>query len=183
MHTFSDLPHDTSLRVEFGPCGEALLDDRSTWHLSLYRFQHTAGEKYSLTGQSQIPTGVGWSCRKAVTDTNIYIQQDTNDPTYQLHATYLHTITALHHEGMLLGCVHPEALIYGVKRSEDDWIMKVHFPTGVVTLQPPEPRGWDEQLSACRAGQHIIVTEDISQSLDVFTVTGNIQHFVHDSDE
>ena len=181
IHTFSDLPDNASPRVAFGPRGEAListrhptLDDLSTWHLSLYRFQDTAGEKYNLTAET---TGVRgrW---KAVTDRNIYVQNKTNDLTCQLDGNDLSTRTTLHHEGLLRGCVHSGALVYGVERSERDWIINVHDPTGVVTLQPPSPRKWLAALSACQAGPYLVVTERVTRSLDVFTLTGNSHHFV-----
>ena len=187
-----DLPDDTSYLVAFGPRGEAIVSGRrlSPWnrsvrHLSLYRLQHTAGEtEYRRIAERKMPPGGGGDCWMAVTDRNIYTQNYINDLTYQLDATDLSIITTLHHKGRLLGCVHPEALVYGVKRSVDDWIIHLYDGTRVVTLQPPESRRWKSNtLSACRAGQHIIVVEYISRSLDVFTATGNIQHFVHDSDE
>ena len=187
IHAFRDIPDKASHLVAFGPRGEALVESldylshRGRNDLSLYRLEDTGG-KYRRTVERKIAKGVGMGCQKAVTDRNIYFQININGPTFQLDASDMSTITTLHHEGDLHGCVHPEALVYGVERSEE-WIMYVHDETGVVTLQPPKPRRWNKNLSACRAGQHIIVVETTSRSLDVFTATGNIQHFVHDSDE
>ena len=168
IHTFRDLPDDASPFVAFGPRGEALVVNRR--HLSLYRLEDT---EYRRTAERD--RGGHF---KAVTDRNIYVQNDTNDPTYQLNASDPSTITTLHHEGMLRGCVHPRSLVYAVQRSGyDDCIIHVHEETGVVILQPPEPRTWYSLLSACKAGPFIIVTECIKQSLDVFTLSGNIHHF------
>ena len=119
------------------------------------------------------PEGVGWNCNKAVTNRNIFVQDNSySDPTYQLDATTLSTITTLHHEGHLRGCIHPEALVYGVRRSKHDWMIHLYEGKRVVSLQPRSPQRWDLFLSACRAGPYLAVIETETRSLDIFTLSG-----------
>ena len=175
VHTFH-LPQYASDIVTFFPRGEVLLSDDS----HLYRYHYTPGEQYSLTGKTTLPSSVWRHCRKAVTDNYIYIQNDTNALTYQLESTDLSTIKTIHFEGLLRGCVHPGSLTYGLERSKHDSVINVHVEDGKrkITLQPSESRKWDRALSACRAGPYIAVTEWDTQSLDIFSLTGNTSHCV-----
>ena len=172
IHTFTELPHDALYGAAFGPRGEVLLNDDNY----LYRYQYRSEQQYSFTGKNQLPPGFGRHCMKAITDSSIYIHHKINQPTYQL-TTDLSTVTTLHHEGQLRGCVHPESLVYGVEKSEDDCIIQLHGESSEVSLRPPESRRWGRSLSAIRVGQYFVVIS-FGATMDVFTHTGNIHCFV-----
>ena len=158
------LTHDASYLVAFGNNGKMVLtDDR---HIHLYRHD---GSKYSLVGKISHPDGVTKHCYKAVSDTTIFVQENTDQPTHQYDSADLHQQGTLHHKGKLLGVLYPSTLVYGQKRAYEDWIIALHQPEGKVILKPPGARKWDVALSVCRTEDYFVVVETFTKSMAVFS--------------
>ena len=159
-----------SHRVVFGEQGELVLDDDDE-HISLY---HHDGIQYSLASKTPRPDGVEFLCNKAISSSAVHVQgRFTPAVTHELHRGDLHHLGELRHEGALIGVLYPNTLAYQQRRGWDDYIIILHQPHGEITLQPPRRRGWNQWLSVCCAGDHIVVVERLTQSMDVFKNSGN----------
>ena len=136
------LTHDASHLVAFGDNGEVVLTDEH--HIHLYRHD---GSKYKLVGKTPLPDGVTKHCFKAVSDTTIFVQENTDQPTHQYDSTDLHQQGTLHHKGKLRGVLYPNTLVYGQKRTYKEWIIALHQPDEKVILKPPGAGKRDMALS------------------------------------
>ena len=163
------LTHEASWKVAFGARGEVVLDDDD----DIYLYEHD-GVEYRAR-KTRMPDGVVVPCNKAVSDTTIFIQHWHDDsPTHQLHIKDLHHMGRLDQEGELCGMIYPSTLVYRQRRDRDDYMITLHQPNEEMILQPPPGRKWDWRLSVCRAGEWIVVVEYITQTMDVFSLSGNI---------
>ena len=140
-------------------------------HIHLYRHD---GRKYSLVGKIRLPDDVTKDCYKAVSDTTIFIQENTDDPTLQYYTTDLRQQGIVHHKGRLRGVLNPNTLVYGQKRVGGDWMIALYQPDGKVILKPPGARKWDMSLSVCRTEEYFVVVETVTKIMDVFSLGGNI---------
>ena len=165
------LTHEASWRVAFGERGEVVLDGGG----DIYLYEHD-GVEYSFARKTQMPDDVvGWPCNKAVSDTTIFIQNRAGDsPTHQLHIKDLHHMGRLDHKGELCGMIYPSTLVYCQKRGSADYTITIHQPNEEMILQPPHGRKCYGSLSVCRAGECIVVVERNTQTMDVFSLSGNI---------
>ena len=106
-----------------------------------------------------------------MTDDAVYMQDEDDEPTFKLLIQKPHEQTRLHHQGELLGAID-NALVYGVKRDYEDYIIKVHHTAGLMTLMPSSGHKWDWYLSVCKTKNNIVVVERCTKCLDVFTQYG-----------
>eukprot|EP00923_Selenidium_pygospionis_P036301 GHVN01063695.1.p1 GENE.GHVN01063695.1~~GHVN01063695.1.p1 ORF type:complete len:371 (+),score=31.98 GHVN01063695.1:142-1254(+) len=175
----SNMPAEIHWIVSFGRCGQVVVADKS--HISLYR--HTASTSSSsstpsasssshiLAEKIPLPYDAPGRCRKAVTGDAIYVQKYDDAPTHQISITKPHKQNILHHSGELRGAIN-EALVYGVERSDDDFIIHIHRASGEVILMPPSGYKRGAWLSVCSTGRFYAVTENGHGRLDVFSSTG-----------
>ena len=132
------------------------------------------GSKYSLVAKIPLPDDVTKNCYKAVSDTTIFVQENIDAPAHQYDSTDLHQHGTLHHKGILCGVLYQSILVYGQKRAYDDWMIALHQPEGKTILQPPGARKWDVGLSVCRAENYFVVVDAWAESMNVFSLRGNI---------
>ena len=164
------ITHDADRYLAFGERGEVVLADG----VHIYLYQHD-GAKYSLTRMASLPDGVESYCNKAVSETTVFLRDfHLSSPTHKLHITDLHHMGTLDHMGELRGVLHPSTLVYDRKKANDEWTIVLHQPDGGMILQPPHGRSWNSGLSVCRAGDHILVVETFTQSMDAFSANGKI---------
>ena len=163
------LTHDPFERVTFNERGEVVLAD----HGHIYLYLHD-GMKYNLARKTPLPDGIKSHCRKAVSDTAIFLHAHYSAPIHQLDITDLHYVGRLHHKGLLLGAIHPGALMYEQRRDNYDFIILLKQPNGEMILQPPGGRKWGSKLSVCSAEEYLVVVEKHTESMDAFTMKGNI---------
>ena len=155
--------------VAFGEQGELVLDDEYK-HICLYLHD---GIQYSLASRTPRPDDVGFSCNKAVSSRAVHVQWRTSDVTHELHRADLHHLGEVRHERQwLIGVLYPDTLVYKQGRG-DGWIIILHQPHGQITLEPPRGREWMDELSVCCAGDHIVVVEADTQTMDTFAMDGN----------
>ena len=145
-----------------------LTDDH---HIYLYRHD---GREYSLMRKIPSPDDVTKGCLKAISDTAVFVQQDTDKPTHQYDRTDLHQQGTRDHNGRLRDVLYPSTLVYGQRRASKDWIIALHQPDGKRILQPPSTRTWGRALSVCRTEDYFVVVEKWKSSMDVFSLRGNI---------
>ena len=146
---------------------------------NIYLYQHN-GVEYSLAKQKPRPDDVdllGPYCNKAVSASGVFVQNlVTSDAvTHKLRLQDLEPADILHHKGKLMGVVHPNTLVYRQERGVHGYTVTLHQRDGTETiLKLPPGRKWKHGLSVCRAGESLVVVEHLTQSLDVFTTSGNI---------
>ena len=158
--------------VAFGENGEVVLTDGH--HIHLHRHD---GSKYKPVGKTPLPDGITKSCYKAISDTTIFVQENTDDPTHQYDSTDLDQLGTLDHKGTLRGVLYPSTLVYSRKRADGDRIIALQQPDDMMILHPPGGRKWGITLSVCRAENFFVVVEYRKKSMDVFTLRGNILLF------
>ena len=164
------LTHWASWIVAFGEHGEVVLDD---YEDHICQYQHD-GVKYSLAKKTPKPDGVERYCSKAASDTTIFLQEYIDAPTHQLHIKDLHHMGRLDHKGRLCGILYPSMLVYSQKKGHKDYSLILRQPEGKMILQPPRGRNWDLWLPVCKTGECIVVVEQQTQTMDVFSMSGNI---------
>jgi hypothetical protein len=174
------LPYKGHFRIGFSPNGDVLLQDKDA---RLHLYKHN-GDRYIEVWDKPAPNVSEFF--KAIHSTGqILLQGDYNEPTL-LFTRSLRKEQTYQREGFLLGYTDDGLDLYGRgTKSEDarDWQIDVwDEEKRVITLSHPsapgqpesEREGWGWFLSACTAGDRIVVVETYTQSLYVFTKQGNL---------
>ena len=169
-----EITHDAHWLVAFGEHGEALLLTATTsTSISIMVWSTASPSKKPLP--DDVPRVLTVNKAVSARAACFYIRADTSDTvTHELRLQDLEPADILHHKGRLSGVVHPNTLLYCQGRGEYDWTVTLHHRDGKTILKPPPGRKWEFGLSVCRAGETLIVVETWTQSLDVFTTSGNI---------
>jgi hypothetical protein len=167
------------LFIGFSPNGNVLLEDEDE-QLHLYRLR---GDEYKEVWGKAHPPVMSKSCKAMRGNGEILMQAGFSTPTL-LFTHDLYKIKSYQREGRLLGCTDDGLDLYGrgtLSEDAGDWQIDVwDEEKRVLTLshpsapgQPePERDGWGPALSACTAGDKIVVVELYTMALDVFTKQG-----------
>jgi len=152
--------------VALGRHGEVFLEDNN----KRFYFYKLKGDQYKIQWEKQLPVHVVTESRKYVTENGAMLVKDYRDKQSQTF-TYDMDFNELNIQlvsGELIALLSNDRKVY-MQNTHEVCIVGKDVD---VTLRPPKNQKWSEGLSVCAEEDIIVIVDDKSKSMDIYTSQG-----------